>query len=340
MSDRAAPELRDLREAWELIWGQMGSPAESTQLPDASPSEGPDPYGEPDPEWLKLDWNEHLRTVEVGSTRVNYAEMGPIGQERGPDVVLVHGLAGCWQNWLENIPALARHRRVLALDLPGFGHSPMPPWEISIPAYGRLVHDFCDAVDVGDAAIAGNSMGGFVAAEAVINDQARFGRLALISAAGISSAAMRREPAALAGRLAVGLAPLALNFQEAAIRRPKLRHSAFRSVFHRPTKLRAELLHEQYSNGTGRPGFLPALTALTGYDFIDHLAAVETETLIVWGRNDLIVPPTDAVAYAKPLRNSQTVIFDQTGHCPMLERPVRFNRLLESFLTPDDQRLQ
>ena len=144
---------------------------------------------------------------------------------------------------------------------------------------------------------------------------------------------MRPEPAALAGRLAIGLAPLALTYQEQAIRRPKLRHSAFRSIFHRPAELRPELLYEQYSNGSGKPAFLPALTTLIGYDFIDRLEPVETETLIVWGRNDLIVPPADAAEYGRLLANSSTVIFDHTGHCPQLERPVRFNRLLEAFLS-------
>jgi pimeloyl-ACP methyl ester carboxylesterase len=69
-----------------------------------------------------------------------------------------------------------------------------------------------------------------------------------------------------------------------------------------------------------------------GYDFIDRLADVDTQTLIVGGRNDLIVPPNDAVEYGRLLPNSETVIFDRTGHCPPLERPVRFNRLLEAFL--------
>ena len=143
---------------------------------------------------------------------------------------------------------------------------------------------------------------------------------------------MRPEPAALAGRLAVGLAPLALSFQERALRRPKLRHSAFRSVYYRPNELRPELLYEQYLHGNGRAGFLPALTALMGYDFIDRLEEIETPTLIVGGRNDLIVPPNDALEYGRHLRNSETVIFDRTGHCAQLERPVRFNRLLEAFL--------
>ena len=341
-ADRLTPELRDLREAWELIWGQLGSPGPDVELPSPTPSEGPDPYGNPDPEWLEIDWREHLDTVEVGNATVNYAELGPGSDPAAPGrgaeeadglcLLLVHGLAGCWQNWLEQLPHFSRSHRVIALDLPGFGHSPMPPWDVSIPAYGALVRDFCAALSLEDVAVVGNSLGGFVAAEAVTSNPGRFDKLALVAAAGISTAQLRPEPAALAGRLAVGLAPLALTFQDRALRRPKLRHSAFRSVFYKPNELRPELLYEQYIHGNGRPAFLPALTSVMGYDFIDSLKEVETPTLVVGGRNDLIVPPRDAIEYGRLLRNSQTVIFDRTGHCPQLERPVRFNRLLEAFL--------
>ncbi len=326
-SERSTPELRDLREAWEMLWAQVGSNEPQGVVPDPTPPEGPDPYGNPDPEWIGIDWRGHLRTADIDGAAVNYADLGT-----GPCLLLVHGLAGCWQNWLEQLPHFARTHRVVALDLPGFGHSPMPPWEISIPAYGQLIHDFCEVIGVDDATIVGNSLGGFVAAEAVALNPARFERLGLVCAAGISSASLRPEPAALAGRLAVGLAPLALSYQEQAIRRPKLRDSAFRSVYYKPSELRPELLYEQYSNGSGRPGFLPALTTLIGYDFSERLEAVQIETLIVWGRNDLIVPPGDAIEYGRLLANSSTVIFDRTGHGPQLERPVRFNRLLETFL--------
>lgn len=324
------PDLRDLREAWELVRGQLAG-HDPAELPDPSPAEGPDPYGEPDPAWLQIDWRPLLRTVEARDTPVNYVEMG--SSEAGElTLVCVHGLAGCWQNWLENIPPLAERVRVVALDLPGFGRSPMPPWEISIPAYGALVRDFCEALGLERVAVVGNSLGGFIAAEAALANPGRFEKLGLVAAAGISHARLRPEPAALAGRLAVGLAPLALTFQERALRRPKLRHSAFRSIFYKPTVLRAELLYEQYLNGNGRPGFLPTLVSLMGYDFTDRLRELDAPTLVVGGRNDLIVPPQDAVEYGRLLPRSETVIFDRTGHCPQLERPVRFNRLLAAFL--------
>ena len=83
----------------------------------------------------------------------------------GPPLVFVHGLAGCWQNWLENIPHFARSHRVIAVDLPGFGESELPHEDISIPGYGRFVDAFLGEIGVERAPLVGNSMGGFIAAE-------------------------------------------------------------------------------------------------------------------------------------------------------------------------------
>ena len=321
----------------------------SGPLPDPTPAEGPDPYGNPDPEWLEIDWRAHLRRLAVvipgeqpapgaptldgeWPTDVNYVDLSPPEPESAITVLFVHGLSGSWQNWLENLPHFARTHRVVALDLPGFGHSPLPSWPISIESYGRLVHRFCDALEIGDCAIVGNSMGGFIAAEATAADPERFEKLVLVSAAGVSSARLRRRPAETVARMATGSAPLLLRLQERGMRRPRVRYATFKGLFQHPEQLRRELLLEQFHNGAGRPGFLPAVQGLIGYDMLDQLDDVEVPTLIVWGRNDHVVPPQDAVDYGRHLRNSRTVIFDDTGHVPQLERPVRFNRILETFL--------
>src|SRR6266480_6057954 len=131
-------------------------------------------------EWLDIDWQEHLRSHVLNGSRVNYVEMG-----EGPPVVLVHGLSGCWQNWLENIPQLARRHRVLALDLAGFGESELPHEEISIPGYGRFIDAFLGELGIERASLVGNSMGGFIAAETAIAHPSRVERLVLVSAAGL-----------------------------------------------------------------------------------------------------------------------------------------------------------
>src|SRR5689334_10196271 len=82
--------------------------------------------------WLDLDWREHQRWVEVEGQPVNVIELG-----EGPPIVFVHGLSGSWPNWLEQLPVLAARHRAIALDLPGFGHSPMPSETITIAYYAR-----------------------------------------------------------------------------------------------------------------------------------------------------------------------------------------------------------
>jgi pimeloyl-ACP methyl ester carboxylesterase len=208
----------------------------------------------------------------------------------------------------------------------------MPWWRISIESYAHLLHRFCDAIGVGDCALVGNSMGGFISAEAASAEPGRFERLVLVSAAGVSSVRLRRQPAETAARMATAAAPLVLKLQQRGMRRPRVRWATFKGLFQHPEALRRELLLEQFHNGAGRPGFLPAVQGLVGYDILDQLTEVEVPTLIVWGRNDHVVPPQDAVGFGQRLRNSRTVIFDDTGHVPQLERPIRFNRVLETFL--------
>src|SRR3954464_14407876 len=85
-------------------------------------------------EWRDVDWSAHQRWVEVDGAPVNVVDIG-----EGPALLLVHGLSGCWQNWLEQIPDFARTHRVIAPDLPGFGASPSPRGEVSIPSYARCL---------------------------------------------------------------------------------------------------------------------------------------------------------------------------------------------------------
>jgi len=114
-----------------------------------------DGYGESaQPDWRTVDWQAHLHQAEIEGRPLNYVD---IGSGQSPPVVFVHGLGGQWQNWLENIPRLARDRRVLAPDLPGFGMSPMPEdGEISIQSYGRVVQRFCETLGLDARAHARN----------------------------------------------------------------------------------------------------------------------------------------------------------------------------------------
>jgi len=288
----------------------------------------PDGYG-PDgrSEWLDVDWHEHLRSARVAGTRVNYVEMGS-----GPPLVFVHGLAGCWQNWLENIPHFARTRRVIAVDLPGFGESELPLDDITIPGYGRFVDAFLGEIGVERAPIVGNSMGGFIAAEVAVSHPSRVEQLVLVSAAGLVTVPDRQLT--LARRLApyfhMGTAR-AIARREHWVRRPRMRRMFLYGVATHPDLLQPELCYEVASGG-GKPGFIDAFSAILDYDFRDRLSDVRHPTLVVWGRRDKIVPVAGAHEYERLIPGSRKVIFEDTGHVPMIERPHRFNALLDEFL--------
>jgi pimeloyl-ACP methyl ester carboxylesterase len=210
----------------------------------------------------------------------------------------------------------------------------MPPWQISIPSYGRFVRDFCERGGVDRCSLVGNSMGGFIATEVAITDPERVDDLTLVSAAGVTWARARREPAAVVARMGRAATPVLLRFHMSGIRRQRLRKGYFQGVFFDPDSIRREMLWENVVPALSSPGYYDALTTLWGYDIRDRLEEIGVPTLIVWGRNDRVVPAPAAVSYKKRIgENAELVIFDRCGHVPQIERPVRFNRVIEGFLS-------
>jgi pyruvate dehydrogenase E2 component (dihydrolipoyllysine-residue acetyltransferase) len=282
------------------------------------------------PNWRDTDWSRELKRVEVDGTPINYVDVG--SGEREP-VVLVHGLGGQWQNWLENIPRLAQERRVLALDLPGFGLTPEPAdGKISISGYGRCVDSFCDKLGLAQVALVGNSMGGYVAAETAIQFPERVSRLTLVSAAGISSADTLQAPILTFGRIATAIATNTAARHRGLAARPITRHMSLALVARHPRLLKADLAYEGFYKGAGKGGFDDALRACLDYDFRDRLPEVKVPTLIVWGEKDSIIPVRDADEFERLIEDSRKVVMKDTGHIPMAERPNVFNDLLLDFL--------
>jgi pimeloyl-ACP methyl ester carboxylesterase len=286
-----------------------------------------------DARWMDVDWSAMLRCERIDGRRVNVLDTG--GEDK-PVLLWLHGLSGLWQNWLLNLPAFMDRYRCIAPDLPGFGASEMPrDGEISIRGYARTIDRVCDALGVECPTVIGNSMGGFVGAELALTTPTRVDKLVLVSAAGLSTEYLRREPLLTGARLWTVMAAQAGARSELVVKRPRLRRAALQTVVRYPEKLSAPLAWEMIQ-GASTPGFIPALDALMGYSFRDKLARIEVPTLIVWGENDMLVPVGDAARYERLIgANAEKVIFEDTGHMAMIERPGRFNRVLDSFLAGD-----
>jgi len=281
-------------------------------------------------EWMGVDWEQHTRWLRIEQRWLRIIDIG-----EGPVVLFVHGLSGCWKNWLENIPHFARDHRVVAVDLPGFGESEMPGRAISISGYADTLDTLMDELGIASARIVGNSMGGFVGAELAIRHPARVERLVLVAAAGLSIESIRtKRDSGLRHHLEdvvfckIGL--LASRSAMLASRR-RLRNVALALVVAHPGRLAPQLAYEQV-HSSGKPGFPAALEALCGYPIRERLGEIACPTLIVWGDKDRLVPVKDAAVFAQLIPDARAVIYADTGHLTMLERPARFNDDVTRFL--------
>jgi 4,5:9,10-diseco-3-hydroxy-5,9,17-trioxoandrosta-1(10),2-diene-4-oate hydrolase len=301
--------------------------------------------------WLDIDWRTHQRWVVVDGQPVNTIDLG-----EGPPIVFIHGLSGSWPNWLEQLPVFAGRstdrrsnaisdrpagspidgHRVIAMDLPGFGHSPMPRERITISGYARLLDGLMGELELDAATVVGNSMGGFISAELAIAFPERVERLVLVSPAGLSTynhpGATRALPTLRrTNRIIAAYTGWVVSKADIVTRRPGLRNATLGLVTRHPSRLPAALVAEQI-RGAGKPGFIQALEANLNYDFRHRLPEIACPTLIVWGAADRVITARDAAVYAELIPGSRKVVYEDTGHMAMLERPDTFNALLRDFL--------
>jgi pimeloyl-ACP methyl ester carboxylesterase len=119
---------------------------------------------------------------------------------------------------------------------------------------------------------------------------------------------------------------------DVVVRRPRLRQALMGLVAAHPERLPSALLAEQMRSSGKPPGFDDALEAMTRYPIRDRLGEITAPTLVVWGAEDRLVPVGDATEFEWLIPGARKLIYPDTGHLAMLERPDRFNADLREFL--------
>src|SRR5262249_4219640 len=135
---------------------------------------------DPDQGWQSIDWSTHTRDATIRGRRIRYAEIGG-----GPAVVLIHGQGGSWQWWLRVMPKVARHVRMIAVDLPGFGQSePIAAEDDVFGEHVATIAGLLDHLGLARATVVGHSMGGLVALQLACDHPERVAGLLLTNAGG------------------------------------------------------------------------------------------------------------------------------------------------------------
>lgn len=248
------------------------------------------------------------------------AEAGGIAYERvgqGPPLLLIHGLGATRAIWRPQIERVAEEREVIAVDMPGFGHSPMldeapTPWAMAA-AITRMLAD----IGVERPHVAGNSLGGWVALELAKTGDAA--SLCLISPAGLW-----REPlgprSVDSRRWAKRLRPLL----GAAIRNRGLRYGMLKTTVGRPENVPIPDAKAIIAAWLDAPGYEAANDEMRRY-VCEDLDRIHVPTTIAWGELDRLVGPP------RPERrppNSRFIKLEGCGHTPNWDAPELISALL------------
>ncbi|MFI5932145.1 alpha/beta fold hydrolase [Actinoplanes sp. NPDC051494] len=262
----------------------------------------------------------------------------------GPPLVLIHGLGSHRQVWSPVIAAVARHREVITIDLPGFGDSPMWPTPTgpreagSVDHLAGLVAEFLGELGLDRPEVAGNSLGGGIALE--------LGRRGLVSAVTAFAPVGFWGPAGLRWcRTAVGaarFASVALAPVLPGLLRTRAGRTALCSVFYgHPSRVPAEDCLAGARALAAAPGFAAAHAALGSWQFratappptgrgAGRSTGLERiPVTVAWGSRDAVLTcRTQAARAREALPAARHVVLDGCGHLPFADDPERCAELL------------
>ncbi len=244
----------------------------------------------------------------------------------GEPLVLVHGLGSRWQMWEPVIDRLVAHRDVIALDLPGFGASPMPPagTPAGIGSLASLVTGFLDELGVRRPHAAGNSLGGWLALELARRGLVR-------SAAAISPAGFANRPETVGARgslwLAVRAARRLAPHAESVLGRPAGRRAALGLFIARPTQVPPAAAAADVRGLADAPWFDETLATIKPAGFTGG-EQIEVPVTIAWGSKDRLLLPRQAKRAARAIPRARSVTLEGCGHLATYDDPEQVARVL------------
>lgn len=257
------------------------------------------------------------KSVTVFGAKIRYLEAGDAAK---PTVILLHGLGAQAEAWQFNIGALAANYRVIAPDQVGFGKSDKPFLKYRVATYVDFLDEFMSELKIEKAHLVGNSMGGWIAGLMAIKYPNRVEKIVLADAAGILPATFNE----------------AELYQLNNSTRDEIRAN-LKKIFVNPL-FQSEDLVDQFMTQrvTSNDGY--TINSLIESikrreDFLNNrLGEIKKPTLIIWGRQDGLLPVADAQIFNKGIAGSRLVIFENCGHVPQFEKAADFNKTVLEFL--------
>ena len=243
----------------------------------------------------------------------------------GPPLVLIHGIGSRWQVWEPVLRRLASERDVIALDLPGFGASPMPApgTPPGIASLTRLVGEFLDGLGVQQPHVAGNSLGGLISLELAKQGRVR-------SATGLSPAGFYNDREAAYARRSLKITVRTSRLLAPRVDRLTPRRWCARSRSPRSSPSRGCWVPPMPRLGAraGRgPWFDDTLPAIADDRFTGG-EAIQVPVTIGWGAKDRLLLPRQGRRAVRMIPGARLVTLTGCGHVPTYDDPEQVARVL------------
>ena len=262
-------------------------------------------------------------SIPTGTITTNCHDLGS-----GPPILFLHGSGpgvSAWANWRLSLAQLAGQFRCIAPDLVGFGYTAVP---IGLTFDRKIWIDqivaLIDALGIEQVSIVGNSFGGALALALAARHPQRLAKLVLMGSVGV------RFPITDGLDLVWGYTPSLDNMR------------AVMNVFAYNKSLISDDLIQMRLEASSRPDVAAAYEAMfpaPRQRWVDALAledtelqAIEHKTLIVHGRDDQVIPLSNAISLNQKISRSELHVFGQCGHWTQIEHAETFAELLKLFL--------
>lgn len=284
-------------------------------------------------ELRKLALGARIDTVHLDEHRfIEYMEI-----DRGKDetILFLHGFADSKETFFEAAAHLVNDYNIICPDLPGFGSSFKLRHETySLENYGEWIQQFVEEINLDRFHLAGNSLGGAIAAQLALLCPERVENLVLVDAAGVyidSQHTIHHE--LFDGHVIFDVST----------------HSEFEYFLNRvftkqpfiPGPIKEYIFREFSKHGLWHRKVLSDL--IKGLDskldpkvhdmaLNNRLKNIEMPTLLLWGDDDSFFPKETAMVMHQEIPNSEVRLLCDVGHCPQIEVPKRFAKAMKKFL--------
>ena len=261
-----------------------------------------------------------MNYLTIDGSKIRYLDYNQTDIKKSGTIIMLHGLGASAERWERVAPELSNSYRIVIPDIIGFGYSDKPIVEYNIDFFVKFLNKFVNRLKLKNINIIGSSFGGYIALEFARKHRKKTKSIILVSPAGL----MKDTTSALNDYMSAAIYPNYNNvkkaYMEMSFDEKIVTEESIKDFINR-----MRLNNSKYS-------FMSTIMALKNAENItEKISGFQIPTLLIWGKNDKLIPLRYGEEYQKIL-SCELKVIKKCGHTPFLEQPKEFISIVKDFL--------